>query len=99
MCDSTLCSDERLSEKRTNLCKRIKLTLKYYEEADKSLRNKAVEEKPKNFHGADKFLNDVNTMYQENKDFCNDLLCCLMHSFVGKLNGNSNPQCETSVLN
>ena len=59
-----------------------KLTMNYYEDPKKAPRKKDVKEKQKIVHGADKFLIWFNTMYQENKYFCNGLLCCLMHIFV-----------------
>ena len=62
--------------------------MNYYEDPKKAPRKKDVKEKQKIVHGADKFLIWFNTMYQENKYFCNGLLCCLMHIFVEKLSGN-----------
>lgn len=93
------CSDESLSDKGVNLRKRVKLTLKYYDEAEKALKNKDVKGKPKFIHGADKFLSEFSALYRNNQEFRNGLLCCLLHSFVAKLSGNPNPQLASSALN
>ena len=64
LCDFNKCSDDRMSEKGINICKRIKSNLKYYEEVEKDLRNKAIKGKPKFVHGADNFLVEFNSVYQ-----------------------------------
>ena len=97
LCDFTKCNGEQPSDKGTNICNRIKLTLEY-EESENYLRNKAVRGGSKFDHGADKFIGEFNTIYQENNDIFNGLLCCLMHIFVEILSGNGNPQHLPSVL-
>ena len=81
LCDFTKCNGEQPSDKGTNICNRIKLTLEY-EESENYLRNKAVRGGSKFDHGADKFIGEFNTIYQENNDIFNGLLCFLMHIFV-----------------
>ena len=58
-----------MSDKISNPRYITKLTLKYYEKANKYLKDKYVKGKPKFIRGVDKFLIEFNTMYQDNKDF------------------------------
>ena len=64
LCDFNKYSDDRLSEKGINICKKIKWNINYYEEVEKALRNKAIKGKQKFVHGSEKFLVEFNTVYQ-----------------------------------
>ena len=55
--------------------------------------------KPKIIHGTDKIITEFNDLYQNNTDFWNGLMCCLLHSFVVKLSCNTNSQYAAGELN
>ena len=74
MCCFINCSDNQLIDKVTNIFKRVKLILNYYQQDDKFMGNKAFKGKPKCVRGADNFLIQFNHMYK-------DILFYIAHRF------------------
>ena len=97
--DFSKCKNDLLSDPGINLRKRIKLTQNYYREAEADVTKTNLKGKPKFIHVTDKIFTEFNDLYQNNKKFRNYFLCCLLHSFVVKLSGNTNAQYAVVALN
>ena len=71
-----------MSEKGIIICNRIKLTLKYCDEAKKYLINKDVNGKPTCFVLLTSLSLSSILFIRIIRVFGNGIICCLMHSFV-----------------
>ena len=93
------CSEDNICKKGINLCNRVKLTLDYYNEADRHMTTDNTKGNTKFIHGIVKLLFEFKSLYKEKKEFRGGLLCCFLHNCVEKLIGSTNPHYDSSSLN